>query len=231
MSTYPGAVLAYGYALGGGESGWYVAEVTKESGYMDLDLDWLGSTADMDSEDVVARMNARLLEKVAGFTEADPLPHSELEKLLNEHTASTVLSDYSATIQARDLAWARVRQTAQYQARNEWRERRRQAEESLNVGIISVGSSEYTEYVLTVREHENHGTREYRQTFPLTVEWAQTNRIDQGMLDTSGNWDLHLQAAVTALGITPVVLTGSPWERDHKRTPVAPGLILGATYR
>jgi hypothetical protein len=200
---------------------------------MDLDLDWLGSTADMDSEDVVARMNARLLEKVAGFSEPDPLPHSELEKLLAQHTTGPARTDYSAILQARELAWARVRQTAEYRAHDEWRERRRQADESLNVKIISVGSSEHTEYVLTVREQESHGTRQYRQTFPLTVEWAETARLDLRTLESkTGEWSNNLQAAIQALGVTPVSLTGNPWQRDHKRTPLdGPGFILGATYR
>jgi hypothetical protein len=61
MSTK--GVLAYGYHLGGGDSGWDVREAGE---YGELNLDWHGEEAE---DDFAAAAEARLLAEIAGFTE------------------------------------------------------------------------------------------------------------------------------------------------------------------
>lgn len=71
MGTSTDAILAYGYNLGGDESGWEIAEVG-EYGELDIErISWMDA-ADEDDEDVdfVACAKRRLLQSV-GFTETD----------------------------------------------------------------------------------------------------------------------------------------------------------------
>lgn len=225
MSTNAGAILAYGYALGGGEAGWYVNEVRDGSDGMELDLPWLPYDGDRTADETVELMAARLLAEVAGFTESNPMPDGRLVELLDE--AGKRSPHPTGSWESRQWAWADIRNHPEYQASTSWSERRNEAIATLGVKITTVGSDEYTEYVLTATgKYVDNGEE---RDFPITCEWAETRRMD---LVLAEDWDSRLAVGVKALGITPIRLVGYPWRDDCERIQLpGPALILGATYR
>lgn len=230
MSDNPGAILAYGYTLGGGDAGWYVKEVRADSDGMELDLPWLPHDGDRTADETVGLMKDRLLSGVAGFTESNPLPDARLVELLDEACDRSPAP--AGSWEARQWAWVDIGSHPEYQASTRWRERRNEATATLGVGITGVGSGEYTEYVLTATGKYVGGDESF--DFPITCEWAETRRLDLldlGAAKVTEEWDDRLAAAVSALGITPIRLVGYPWRDDCQRIQLSgPALILGATY-
>lgn len=219
MGSTSSGHLFYGYTLGGGEAGWYVAEA-------DEDGQWTPPWLSGEPDDLDEAIMHRLVAHLGGFTEPDPYPN----------------------IYDGDRSYEQIRGTPEYAARLEWSSRKSEAWRNLGIDLERVGGYDSRELVLTIAEHERPESqlstgvnwsagpvtvRGFRRSFPFSVDWADTLRLDFAKLEEQREalgWDERLDAAVKALQFTPVEVDGYYWQADITRTPVGPGWILGASY-
>lgn len=202
MGSTASGHLLYGYALGGGDAGWYINEATQ---YGEWTPAWRAEQAG-GQDDLEEVIWDRLTAVVAGFVEPDPHPHLYTD----------------------GRPYQQIRGTPEHVAHMAWSSRRRAAQESLGLSLHGVGGYSSGEIVLTVAESGQSGLTfpvDVAWSETKRLDFADLD----GWRERLG-WDARLQAAVQALQVTPVELDGYYWQEDVTRTPVGPAWILAASY-